>query len=167
LSRAVAWDPEIARRLIAEEQGRARAFLGADGETATALLPILHALQDAFGCLHGEATPLIAGALNISKAEVHGAISFYHDYRSAPAAAHRLKICRAESCQAMGANRLVAHLKARHGLEPDGDGDPRLMLEDVYCLGLCALSPAALYDGQPVGRLDEGRLDGLIAEARP
>jgi formate dehydrogenase subunit gamma len=167
LSGGVTWDVETARRLIAEEQGRASAFLGPDGETATALLPILHALQDAFGYVDAAAVPVIAEALNISKAEVHGALTFYHDYRGAPAAAHVLKICRAESCQAMGSERIVAHLKARHALAPKQAGDARLQIDNVYCLGLCALSPAALYDDMPIGRLDEERVDALVAEARP
>ena len=123
------------------------------------LLPILHAIQAAFGYVPDSAVPQIAKALLLSKAEVHGVISFYHDFRSAPAGRHVLKLCRAEACQAMGAYRVAGRIKAALGIDwhettPDG----RVTLEPVFCLGLCACGPAAMVDGRLVGRCDEGVL---------
>jgi formate dehydrogenase subunit gamma len=132
-----------------------------------ALLPILHAVQAAFGHVPQAAVPQIAKALNLSKAEVHGVVSFYHDFRDAPAGRHVLKLCRAEACQAVGADRVAAHVQAAlgvdwHGTTPDGT----VTLEPVFCLGLCACGPAAMLDGQLIGRCDEARSDAVIAEAR-
>ena len=160
------WDESAARAIVETERQKAIGFLGADGETATPLLPILHALQETFGYVDCAATPIIADALNISKAEVHGTISFYHDYKDAPAGAHVLKICRAESCQSMGVERVVEHLRDRHALRVDSTSpNGRLTIETVYCLGNCALSPSALFDGEPIGRLDENMVDELVAAA--
>ena len=123
------------------------------------LLPILHAIQAAFGHVPDSSIPQIAAALMLSKAEVHGVISFYHDFRSAPAGRHVLKLCRAESCQTMGADAVAGRIKAALGIgwhetTPDG----RVTLEPVFCLGLCACGPAAMVDGRLVGRVDEGVL---------
>ena len=123
------------------------------------LLPILHAIQEAFGYVPDSAIPQIAKALTLSKAEVHGVISFYHDFRSAPAGRHVLKLCRAEACQAVGANEVAGRIKAALGIDwhettPDG----RVTLEPVFCLGLCACGPAAMVDGRLVGRCDESVL---------
>jgi len=161
------FDLARAEEMTREEQARAMAFFGDGCGHAAALLPILHRLQDTFGYVDETALPMIAATLNISLAEVRGTTSFYHDYRIARPGRHVLKICRAESCQSMGVDRLVDHLAARHGLAPDEtSGDGALTVQSVYCLGNCALSPAALFDERPVGRLDEPRLDSLIAEAR-
>ncbi|HLZ84330.1 MAG TPA: formate dehydrogenase subunit gamma [Caulobacteraceae bacterium] len=124
-----------------------------------ALLPILHALQDTFGCVPREAVPLVAAALNLSRAEVHGVVTFYHDFREAPHGRRVVKLCRAESCQAMGAEAAGRFLLAALGLpsgEPWGGttADGAVTVEAVYCLGLCAVSPAALIDGEPRGRVD-------------
>ncbi|MFN7267534.1 MAG: formate dehydrogenase subunit gamma [Cereibacter sp.] len=132
------------------------------------LLPVLHAVQAAFGYIPRDALPVIAQHLNISRAEVHGVISFYHDFREEPAGRHVLKLCRAEACQAMGADRVAAHARDALGIgwhqtTPDG----AVTLEPVFCLGLCACAPAALVDGRVLGRVDEARLDALIAEVRP
>ena len=106
-----------------------------------------------------------AQALNVSRAEVHGVITFYHDFRDAPGGRHVLQICRAESCQAMGCEALVQRLRMAHRLEPgQTSANGALTIENVYCLGHCALSPAALLDGQPIGRLDEARIDALVLE---
>ena len=114
-------------------------------------LPILHDLQHRFGYIDDDAIPLMAEALNISKAEVLGVVSFYPDFRRAPVDGRVLKLCRAESCQAMGCEDLVAHLEARHGIAADeASSDAGLHVETVYCLGNCALSPAALLDGEPM-----------------
>ena len=132
-----------------------------------AMLPVLHALQEHFGYIDEQAVPLVAQALNLSRAEVHGVVSFYHDFRRHPPGRHVLKLCRAEACQSMGCEGLVAHLAGEHGLSvgetsPDG----RVTLEAVYCLGNCALAPAAMVDGEPVGRLDATRIDSLLARLR-
>jgi formate dehydrogenase subunit gamma len=135
--------------------------------TPGAALPILHDLQHQFGYIDDKAIALMAEALNISKAEALGVVSFYHDFRRAPTDGAVLKLCRAESCQAMGCEDLVAHLNARHGvLVDDPDGRGSLHVETVYCLGNCALSPAALLDGRPIGRLDRDRLDALLATTK-
>ena len=131
------------------------------------LLPILHAIQAEFGHVPQSALLEIAQALSLGKAEVHGVMTFYHDFRAAPAGKHVLKLCRAEACQSMGADRVAAHAQARLGVDwhettPDG----RVTLEPVYCLGLCACAPAAMVDGRVVGRVDEARVDALIAEVR-
>ena len=131
------------------------------------LLPILHEVQAAFGHVPQAALPQIAEALRMTRAEVHGVMTFYHDFRAAPAGKHVLKLCRAEACQSMGADRVAAHAQARLGVDwhettPDG----RVTLEPVYCLGLCACAPAAMVDGRVVGRVDEARVGALIAEVR-
>jgi formate dehydrogenase subunit gamma len=131
------------------------------------LLPILQALQDEFGYVEEAAEPLIAAALNRSRAEIHGVVTFYHDFRHAPAGRHVLKLCRAEACQAAGGDALAARAEARLGIAmgataPDGS----VTLEPVYCLGLCATAPSAMIDGRVVGRLDEQRLDAVLAQAQ-
>jgi formate dehydrogenase subunit gamma len=123
------------------------------------LLPILHAVQASFGFVPQTALPQIAAALSLTKAEVHGVVSFYHDFREAPAGRHVLKLCRAEACQAVGADAVAGRIKAALGIDwhettPDG----RVTLEPVFCLGLCACGPAAMVDGRLVGRFDEGVL---------
>jgi formate dehydrogenase subunit gamma len=130
------------------------------------LLPILHALQEAFGYIDRTAEPIIAEALNISRAEVHGVVTFYHDFRSAPAGRHVLKLCRAEACQAAGSDVLAAHAEGRLGVAfGQTTADGRMTLEPVYCLGLCSVSPSAMLDGRVVARLDAKKLDTLLAGA--
>jgi formate dehydrogenase subunit gamma len=131
------------------------------------LLPILHALQDAFGHVPAGAVAMVAEALNLTRAEVHGVVTFYHDFRQEPPGRHVLKLCRAEACQAAGGNALAARAQAGLGVvigETTADGS--VTLEPVYCLGLCATAPAAMLDGRPVGRLDGERLDALLVEAQ-
>lgn len=129
------------------------------------LLPILHALQEAFGYVDQAAEPIVAEALNISRAEVHGVVTFYHDFRQEPAGRHVFKLCRAEACQAAGSDALAAHAEARLGVEfGHTTADGRVTLEPVYCLGLCSVSPSAMLDGRIVGRLDAKKLDALVAE---
>ena len=131
------------------------------------LLPILHALQEAFDHVPETAVPLLAEALNITRAEVHGVISFYHNFRREPAGRHVLKICRAEACQAVGANALSEATLRKLGLDWGGTtADGALTVEAVYCLGLCACGPAAMIDGRVVGRVDAARIDTLLAEVR-
>lgn len=153
---AVAWEEQRASRIIDRHKG-------IEGP----LLPMLHDLQEEFGHVPEAAVPLLASALNLSRAEVHGVVTFYHDFRREPAGRHVLKLCRAEACQAVGADALHERLLKRLGLDwgattPDG----RLTVEATYCLGLCASGPAALMDGRVAGRLDDAGLDDLVREAR-
>ena len=131
------------------------------------MLPILHKVQAEFGFIPEAAKQVIAQALNLSRAEVHGVVSFYHDYRDHPAGRHVLKICRAEACQAMGSEQLAHGLKARLGIDwHETASDGSVTLEPVYCLGLCATAPAAMLDGTLYGRLDEDCLTDIVAEVR-
>lgn len=149
------WNAETARAIIVERQA-----------TPGALLPILHALQDEFGYIDRQAEPLIAEILNLTRAEVHGVVTFYHDFRHKPAGRHVLKLCRAESCQARGSDALAAHAEARLGVSfGDTTADGSMTLETVYCLGLCSVSPSAMLDGRIHARLDNRKLDALLAEA--
>jgi formate dehydrogenase subunit gamma len=130
-------------------------------------LVILHALQEAFGYVPEPAIPMIASALNLSRAEVHGVFTFYHDFRRGPAGRHVLKLCRAEACQAAGGDALAARAETKLGIAiGNTTADMRVTLEPIYCLGLCATAPSAMFDGRVVGRLDEARLDALVAEAQ-
>ena len=130
------------------------------------MLPILHALQESYGYIDDAAIPLIAEALNVSKAETTGVVSFYHDFRRRPVDGTVIKLCRAESCQAAGCEDLVARLADVHGVEVDAHDGGRLTIETVYCLGACALSPAALVDGRPVARLTPQKLDALVERSQ-
>ena len=150
------WDESRGTEIIAEHAGL---------EGAT--LVILHALQEAFGYVPEPAIPMIAQALNLSRAEVHGVFTFYHDFRHQPAGKHVLKICRAEACQAAGGDALAARAEAKLGIAiGNTTADERVTLEPIYCLGLCATAPSAMLDGKLIGRLDEARIDALVAEAQ-
>lgn len=131
------------------------------------LLPVLHALQDEFGCISDEAVSLVASTLNLSRAEVHGVLTFYHDFRREPAGQHVLKLCRAEACQSMSGPQLAEALLSKLGINwGETTSDGALTVEGVYCLGLCACAPAALYDGEPVGRVDQEVFEHLVREAK-
>src|SRR3954447_21899983 len=130
-------------------------------------LVILHALQEAFGYVPEPAIPMIAQALNLSRAEIHGVFTFYHDFRHEPAGRHVLKLCRAEACQAAGGDALAVRAEAKLGISlGNTTADSRVTLEPIYCLGLCATAPSAMLDGRLIGRLDEKRIDALVAEAQ-
>jgi formate dehydrogenase subunit gamma len=132
-----------------------------------ATLVILHALQEAFGYVPEPAIPMIASALSLSRAEVYGVFTFYHDFRREPAGRHVLKLCRAEACQAAGGDALAARAEAKLGIAlGNTTADAHVTLEPIYCLGLCATAPSAMLDGRVIGRLDEQRLDALVAEAQ-
>ena len=127
------------------------------------LLPLLHEVQAAFGYVPSSTVPRIARALGLSRAEVHGVISFYHDFRSQPPAQHRLRVCQAESCQAMGSQALTTALEQRLGCKLDQPrADGTWALESVYCLGLCAASPALMLDGQLHARVGLEQAQALI-----
>ncbi|MDV4155219.1 formate dehydrogenase subunit gamma [Rhizobium leguminosarum] len=131
------------------------------------LLPILHEVQQEFGYVPQEAMPVIAEELNLSRAEVHGVVTFYHDYRDHPAGRHVLKLCRAEACQSMGGDALAERVKTLLGIDfHQTTLDGGVTLEPVYCLGLCACAPAAMLDGEVYGRVDEQTAAELVAEAR-
>ena len=148
---------------IAQVQDILTAHAGMEGP----LLPILHAVQAEFGHVPQDALPVIAKSLNLSRAEVYGVMSFYHDFREEPAGRHVVKLCRAEACQAMGADRVAAHAKAVLGVDFHGTtADGAVTLEPIFCLGLCACAPAAMVDGKLVGRVDEARIEALIAGVR-
>jgi formate dehydrogenase subunit gamma len=130
------------------------------------LMPILHAVQEAFGYVPHEAVPVLARELNLSRAEVHGVVTFYHDFRHELPGKHILKMCRAEACQAMGCEALVEQAEDKLGVECGStSADGRVTFEPIYCLGLCATAPSAMLDGRVVGRLDEKKLDQLLKEA--
>lgn len=129
------------------------------------LLPILHDVQAAFGCVPASAVPQIAEALNLTRAEVHGVVSFYHDFRETPAGRHVLKLCRAEACQSMAGEALAEKVLRHFGLEWGGTTpDGRLTIEATYCLGLCASGPSALLDGEPLARLTPASIDEIAHE---
>lgn len=152
---------------IAAATDRVEEILAAHQRLEGPLLPILHAVQAELGYVPQLVLPQIAKALNLSKAEVHGVVSFYHDFREAPAGRHVLKLCRAEACQAMGADRVAAHAQSTLGVDwHETTKDAAVTLEPVFCLGLCACGPAAMIDGRLVGRCDEARVDALIAGVR-
>src|SRR5258708_3873647 len=136
-----AWSADLAAEII-------RPRINEDGP----LLPILHDLQATFGCVPEAAVPIVAEALNLSRAEVHGVVTFYHDFRREPAGRHVLKMCRAEACQAAGGEALAAHAEGKLGGKfGDTSADGRVTLVSVYCLGLCSVSASATLDGRVVG----------------
>lgn len=126
------------------------------------LLPILHAVQAAYGHVPRDALPVIADRLNLSRAEVHGVVTFYHDFRSEPAGRHVVKLCRAEACQAVGGDAIADAAKVRLGADWHETTKTGVTLEPVFCLGLCACGPAALVDGEVVGRFDTAKLDAIL-----
>ena len=135
------------------------------GRTRDRLLPLLHKLQEEIGFVDDAAVPTIAAALNLSRADVHGVLTFYHDFRRTPAGRHVVKLCRAESCQARGGAAMEKAAADRLGVamgETRRDG--QVTLEPVYCLGLCALGPNALVDGRPIARIDAVALDRIAQE---
>src|SRR6201987_5720876 len=149
------------------DEARGAEIIAEHAKVEGATLVILHALQEAFGYVPEPAIPMVAAALNLSRAEVYGVFTFYHDFRRAPQGRHVLKLCRAEACQAAGGDALAARAESKLGISlGDTTPDRRVTLEPIYCLGLCATAPSAMLDDRVVGRLDEKRLDALVAEAQ-
>lgn len=156
MSRFEQWNELRAREIIAQHAGQ-------DG----AALPILHALQDAFRYIHRDAVVMVASALNLSRAEVYGIVTFYHDFRSTPPGVHVLKLCRAEACQSRGGDALAARVRDTLRIDwGETTANGRVTLEPVFCLGLCACAPAAMLDDRVFGRLDAQRLDTLLSSTR-
>jgi formate dehydrogenase subunit gamma len=154
VSTARAWDEAEAHRIVKRHAGK-------EGP----LLPILHDVQAAFGCVSPAAVRLVAEALNLTRAEVHGAVSFYHDFREQPAGRHVLKLCRAEACQSMDGELLARSVLDRFGIDwGDTTADGRVTVEATYCLGLCATAPSAMLDDQPMARLTAQSIDEIARE---
>lgn len=160
--------PRADAALPATQSAQVRCAIDAHRERPGALLPILHAVQDALGHVPPEALPMIAHALNITRAEVHGVVSFYPHFRSTPPGRHVVRICRAEACQALGARELERH--ARHTLGIDFHAttdDGAITLEPVYCLGNCACGPSVLVDADELhARVTADAFDALVRRAR-
>jgi formate dehydrogenase subunit gamma len=145
---------DTVRRIVADLKGR-----------PGPLLEVLHAIQAALGHVPEGAVPLVAQGLNISRAEVHGVVTFYHYFRRTPPGKHVVSLCRAESCQALGADALAAHAKRKLGVDfHETTSDGEFSLEPIYCLGNCACSPAAMVDGRLYGRLTPERFDEMLAK---
>ena len=146
------WSVEAGARVIAEHAG-----------VRGPLLPVLHALQEEFGYVDPAAVPLVAKELNLSRADVHGVVTFYKDFRTRPPGARTVAVCRGEACQSRGGHGLAEHAQARLGVRfgettPDGTTS----LDQVFCLGMCALSPAVMVDGRAIGRVDAARFDEVV-----
>ncbi len=159
--------PSGTQTKVADVAARTAAVVADHVHLEGPLLPILHAVQDEFGFVPTDSLPVIAQALNISNAEAHGVATFYHDYRREPARRHVLKLCQAEACQSMGSDGVAAMVKSALGIgfhETAKDGS--VTLEPVYCLGLCACAPAAMLDGEVIGRVDREAVDEIVAEVR-
>ena len=149
------WDEKEAREIIAHHAAR-----------KGGLMEALHGLQHAFGYIPAESYDLLANAFNLSRAEVYGVKSFYHDFRSAPAGQHIIQICQAESCQARGSRALTQHVQDKLGITlGQTSHDGHFTLQAVYCLGNCAVSPNITLDGTAHGRMSEDRFDKLLKKA--
>lgn len=158
--------PEPASRLAPAVLATIKQSIAANVSRPGALLPVLHGIQDALGYVPKESVALIAHELNLSRAEVHGVITFYHHFRQEPPGRHIVQLCRAEACQAVGATDLEAHVTAKLGVSTKGTtADRRVTLEPVYCLGNCALGPSVTIDGRLHGRMTAQRFDELMTRA--
>jgi formate dehydrogenase subunit gamma len=147
------WSAEVAARVIAEHSG-----------VRGPLLPVLHALQEEFGYVDPDAVPLVAKALNLSRADVHGVITFYTDFRTTPPGRRTVAVCRGEACQSSGGRALADHATGSLGVAFGGTTpDGAVTLDQVFCLGLCSVAPAVLIDGHGVGRVDASAFDGLVS----
>ncbi|MCW2283884.1 formate dehydrogenase subunit gamma [Rhodoblastus acidophilus] len=153
-------------KLPAWDEPRARALIHAKSDLEGPLLPILHDLQETFGYVDPRAVAIIAGALNISRAEVFGTLSFYKDFKKQKPLGRTIKLCLAEACQARGADALADRFEQNTGCKIDGGYHEGVEVETVYCLGNCALGPNALYDGEIFGALTDESLAALHARAR-
>jgi len=147
---------ETVRRIVEDMKGR-----------PGPLIEALHAVQAQLGYVPPDAVPILAESLNLSRAEVHGVVTFYHFFRETPPGRHTVSLCRAEACQSMGAEQLAEHARVRLGVDfHETTSDGAFSLEPVFCLGNCACSPAVMIDGRLYGRLTPERFDALIAERR-
>ena len=150
------WDLSEATRIVERRSGE-----------KGATLPVLHDLMARFGYVDKAIVPVLADALNLSRAEIHGTITFYHDFKDHPPGRRTIKVCRAEACQSRGVVAMSDALKRKLGIAwPGTTADGAITIEPVYCLGLCACAPAVLIDDEPMGNVDVHAVDDLIAEAR-
>ncbi|WP_062120015.1 formate dehydrogenase subunit gamma [Aureimonas sp. AU40] len=157
---------DSARRSVPFDRERLDEIIAAHKDRPGALLPILHEVQGEFGMVDDAAVPVIAQALNLSRADVHGVLTFYHDFRRQPAGRTVVKLCSAEACQAAGGRALQARAEELLGVPMKAtSGDGAVTLEPVYCLGLCSVAPAAMVNGKIHGRLSAERLATLLGEA--
>ena len=157
----------IMKPISADERDTVRRIVEGMKERPGPLIEVLHAVQGALGYVPSDAVPLIAETLNLSRAEVHGVITFYHFFRETPPGRHTVQLCRAEACKSMGADALVEHAKKRLGVDfHQTTADGSISLEQVFCLGNCACSPAAMVDGKLYGRLTPQSFDALIADTK-
>ena len=153
--------------MLEENVARIDAHIASHRSMPGALMPLLHAIQDDLGYVPESSYPGIAKALNLSVAEVHGVVTFYHHFRTHAPGRHILQICRAESCQAMGSEALEAHVKKTLGVDyHETTQDGAITLEAIYCLGNCACSPSIMIDERVCGRVDVDRINQIIAEAK-
>ena len=151
--------------MAAWNEAQGNDIIGRHAGREGALLPILHDIQEAFGHVPRDAVPAIAHALNLTRAEVHGVVTFYHDFRDKPAGRHVLKLCRAEACQSMHGEALAEQVLAHFGVAWGGTTpDGRITVEATYCLGLCASGPAAMLDGEPMARLTTDSIAEIARE---
>lgn len=151
--------------LPSEQTAAVRRIVAQHRERPGPLLEVLHAVQAAFGYVPAGAVGVVAAELNLSRAEVHGVVTFYHYFRRSPPGAHTVSLCQAESCQSMGAEALAAHVRQRLGIDfHETTADGRFSLEPIYCLGNCACSPAAMIDGRLHGRVTPETFDALVAQ---
>ena len=147
---------DTVRRIVADQKDR-----------PGPLIELLHLVQAALGYVPSDAVPIIAEALNLSRAEVHGVVTFYHFFRETPPGRHTVGLCQAEACKSMGSDELASHAKSRLGVDfHETTRDGQFSLEPIYCLGNCALSPAAMIDGRLYGRVTAERFDSLIEERK-
>ncbi len=146
-----AYDKQIASEIIANFDARPEM-----------LVQVLNAFVERFSWISEDAIRQLAEELNLSRAEVHGVVSYYHDFRTSPPGQHVIKICQAESCQAMGSRELSAHAEKSLGVKMHSNTE-KLTLEPVYCLGNCACSPAIMVDGKTYGRVSTERFDNIVA----
>jgi formate dehydrogenase subunit gamma len=151
--------------LPSEQTAAVRRIVAQHRERPGPLLEILHEVQASFGYVPAGAVPVIAEELNLSRAEVHGVVTFYHFFRHSAPGAHTVSLCQAESCQSMGAEALADHARERLGIDfHETTADGRFSLEPIYCLGNCACSPAAMIDGRLYGRVTPEAFDALIVQ---
>ena len=151
--------------LSADDSDKIKSILNANVKGPGDLLPVLHKIQDALGYIPRAIIGDIAGAFNLSRAEVHGVVTFYHHFRMQPPGQHQIQVCRAEACQSMGAERLLEHAQQALGCKLHGkSADGRFSLEPVFCLGQCATSPAIMIDEKVHAKVSPVRFDKLIAQ---
>ncbi|MBX9675906.1 MAG: formate dehydrogenase subunit gamma [Methylotenera sp.] len=157
----------VANALSAETLTTIQSLILQHKDMPGALMPLLHAIQDTVGFVPQDSYLLISKALALSVAEVHGVVTFYHHFRTHPVGKHILHVCRAESCQAMGSEKLEASIKAKLNVDyHQTTSDGAITLEPIYCLGNCACSPAVMMDDEVHGRMDNQKMAELISEAR-